>query len=55
LVRYAYLQYLDPDEIDGCLANYVSSQEAAEMLGVEVREMEGWFQEWGLRQRRELE
>ena len=48
VVRYAYEEYFDPDEIDSFLADHVSSKEAAVMLGVEVEELEAWYWEWGL-------
>jgi hypothetical protein len=48
VVRYAYEEYFDPDEIEGFLAEHISSKEAAGALGVEVAELEGWFWEWGL-------
>lgn len=47
-VRYAHEDYFDPDVLDGCLSNLLPSEEAAEMLGVEVEELEGWYWDWGL-------
>jgi len=47
VVEYAYEAYFDPDEIDGVLADHITSQEAAEMLEVDVIELEGGYWEWG--------
>jgi hypothetical protein len=48
VVTYAHDAYFDPDEIDGFLADHITSQEAAEMLEADVVELEGWYFEWGL-------
>jgi DNA-binding transcriptional MerR regulator len=48
-VRYAYEAYFDPEEIDRFLADHIPSKEAAEMLGLGVKEMEMWHWHWGLR------
>ena len=47
-IRYGYETYFAFEEIDRFLANHMSSQEAAEMLGLEVKEIEQWPWIWGL-------
>jgi len=47
-VRYAYEAYFDPEEIARFLADHVPCKEAAEMLGLEVKELEAWYWNWGL-------
>jgi len=47
-VRYGYEAYFARKEIERFLADYVSSKEAAEVLGLGVRELEVWDWSWGL-------
>ena len=47
-VRYGYEAYFAREEIERFLADYVSSKEAAEVLGLGVRELEAGDWSWGL-------